>query len=220
MEMKKFRKLYSSATVGCIVLSCFLMGCTTHTTRVNNSPGRATIYQDIQTPGTVQGIGVESQDIVSMTDKMVRDMLSNRLIAGRQKAPYIIVDDKYFTNESSSILNKRLITERLMVNLNRAAQGRMLFIERAAIDMVEHERKLKRTGTVTDGTLGRTAATAGADFRLTGRILSQDSIASGSGMKARYHQISFKMVDLETGVVMWSNIYEFKKESSEDIIYR
>lgn len=219
MKSKMSRWTSKIGIIGCSLVCMYLSGCTTHTTRVNNSPARPTTYADIQTPSNVQGIGVESQDIVAMTDKMVRDMLSNRLIAGRPTAPYVIIDDKYFINESSSVINKRLITERLMINLNRAAQGRMLFVERAASDMVEHERKLKRTGVTTDGTLGRTAATAGADFRLAGKIISQDGIAQ-SGMKSRYHMITFKMVDLETSIVAWSGMYEFKKESAEDVIYR
>lgn len=220
MNVIYFRLRFAFGVALCICLGSGVIGCTTSTTRVDNTQGRPSIYQDIQTPGTVQGIGVESQDIVSMTDRMVRDMLSNPLLAGRQVAPYVIVDDKHFTNESSSVLNKRLITERLMVNLNRAANGRMLFVERAAAEMVEHERKLKRSNVTTDGTMGRAAATAGADFRLTGRIMSRDSVGVNSGAKARYHQVVFKMVDLETGVVMWSDMYEFKKSSSEDIIYR
>jgi len=203
-----------------VLMSFSLGGCATYTTRVDNTPGRHTVYEDIQTPGKVQGVGVESQDIVSMTDKMVRDMLSSPALAGRRTAPHVIIDDKYFTNESSSVVNKRLITERLMVDLNRSAQGRMIFVERAAAGMIEHERTLKRQGVVTDGTMGRTAKTAGADFRLTGKILSLDSISSSTGNKSRYHQIVFKMVDLETGIIPWSGMYEFKKQTAEDVIYR
>ncbi len=166
------------------------------------------------------GVGVESQDIVSMTDRMMRDMLSSPVLAGRNVAPYVIVDDEYFVNESSSIMNKRLITERLMVNLNRAAAGRMVFIERGAAEMVEKERTLKRSGVVGEGTLGSTKTVAGADFRLTGRIMSLDAASATSGAVSRYHQISFKMVDLETGVAVWTGLYEFKKAAQDDIIYR
>ena len=44
-------------------------------TRVNNSAGRATVYDDPGTSVRVQGVGVESLDLDRMTDKMMRDML-------------------------------------------------------------------------------------------------------------------------------------------------
>jgi len=208
-----------------ILFLCISSGCVTtptpsSTTRVLDSPGKPTVYEDVGTSGSVQGIGVESQDIASMTDRMVRDMLATPSLAARQVAPYVIIDDEYFTNESASILNKRLITEKLMINLNRSAAGRMMFVERAAADMVEHERMLKREGVVNGATMGAAAAPAGADFRLTGRIMSQDARDPATGRLSRYHSITFKMVDLETGLVAWSNLYEFKKASTQSVVYR
>lgn len=198
-----------------------LSSCSTDSrTKVDNTAAQPTIYEDVDSPGKGQGIGVESQDIVGMTDEMMREILSLPILAGRKVAPYVIIDDKYFSNESSTIMNKRLITERLMINLNRASQGRMIFVERAAADMVELERDLKRSGVVTGGTMGQTRKTAGADFRLTGKVMSQDSVNTGNGYKSRYNMITFKMVDLETGIAVWTGMYEFKKSSTEDVIYR
>src|SRR5690242_14485318 len=56
---------------------------------------------DPSSRGPVSGVGIESQDIIGMTDRMVRDMLSNPQLAARSVAPRVIVDDQYFTNESS-----------------------------------------------------------------------------------------------------------------------
>ncbi len=198
------------------------IGChSNQTTRANNTPStRQSVYEDVGSPGTIQGVGIESQDIAGMTDRMVRDMLSNRSLAGRSVAPRVIIDDKYFVNESSNNINKRMITERLMINLNRAASGRMVFIERAAAAMVEDERTLKREGIVSEGTMGRTATPAGADFRLSGRIMSLDTRQSSTDRIARFHEIAFKLIDLETSVVVWSGMYEFKKSARDNIRYR
>lgn len=197
-----------------------LQGCMVNTTRVDDSPGKASMYEDVNTQGEVAGIGVESQDIYSMTDKMMRDMLATAALAGRSVAPRVIVDDSNFVNESSSIINKKLITERLMINLNRASSGRMVFLERQAAAMVEKERTLKRQGVLSHGTMGSAAAPAGADFSMTGRIMSLSSTSPTTGKMSRYHQISFKMVDLETGIVVWTGMYEFKKTAQDDVIYR
>jgi len=187
---------------------------------VDNSRGTPTVYSDPGSPGPVQGVGIESQDIVSMTDQMMRDMLSEPRLAGRKTPPNVIIDDEYFSNDSTWRADKKVITERLRVNLNRAAKGRMVFIARHVAAMVENERALKREGRVDKGTLSMTAASKGGDYRMDGHIGSVDTLNPRTGMKSRYSQISFEMVDLETGEIVWSNIYEMQKSGQDDIIYR
>ena len=92
--------------------------------------GSATVYRDTTTSDGVKGIGTESQDIVSMADAMFRDLLNVPELMNRPTPPRIIVDPKYFRNESSEIIDKALITDRIRVNLLRAAGGRMRFIGR------------------------------------------------------------------------------------------
>jgi hypothetical protein len=206
-----------------ILLCCLslfvLAGCATAPS-IMDTAGRRSTYVDVNTPDDLGGIGIESQDISSMTDKMMRDMLNNSTLAGRGNPPRIIIDDTYFRNESSSRINKSLITERLMINLNRAASGRMIFVERQAAGMVEEERTLKRQGVVSEGKRGSARMTAGADYRLTGSIKDLTSVNSKTGLTAKYTQISFKMVDLEEGILVWSGMYEFKKAAQDDVIYR
>ncbi|OAN53700.1 penicillin-binding protein activator LpoB [Paramagnetospirillum marisnigri] len=188
--------------------------------RVDNTPGSPTVYVDPATSGPVKGVGIESQDIVSMTDQMMRDMLSQPRLANAATPPSIIIDSEYFHNESSSRLNKNSITDRLRVGLNRAAAGRMQFVGRHYADMVAKERDLKRQGTVDRATLPATQAQKGGDYRLGGRITSLDSRDPKTGMMQRYNQIVFEMVDLETAEIVWSGIYEFAKAAQDDIIYR
>ena len=196
-----------------------LAGCQS-TSTIDNSAGRATVYEDTRSPGKVQGVGVESQDIMAVTDQMMRDMLSNPQLMNRDVSPRIIIDSQYFTNESSSRINKNMLTDRLRINLNRAANGRLTFVGREYADMVEKERDLKRMGVVDGGTIRSTQATAGADFRLVGRIMSLDAMDTQSQERSRYHQITFELIDLELGTYVWSGMYEFKKSAQDDIMYR
>lgn len=189
------------------------------TTGVQNAAGTPTTYQDVGTRGPVSSVGIESQDIVSMTDKMARDMLQVPALANASRPPRVIIDARYFKNESDQPLNKDLIVERLAVELQRAAHGRMAFVGRRYAAAVEHERALKRAGKVDVATTGLTRAAAGADYRLTGEITSLDAGVS-NGMHSSYHEIFFHMIDLETGIVVWSGLYEFKKAGQEDVIYR
>lgn len=198
----------------------FLAGCTTYTTRVDNAPGRPTQYADPGTPGPMRGVGIESQDIVSMTDRMMRDILANPTLASRTPPARVIVDAEYFRNEGSSPINKNILTDRLRVNLNRAANERMIFVGRIYVEPVEKERELKDQGVVDQGTIPQAPATMGADYRLVGRITTLDSIDPSTGMTSRYHHITFEMVNLETAQIVWSGAYEFKKLAQNDIIYR
>jgi hypothetical protein len=86
--------------------------------------------------------------------------------------------------------------------------------------MVAQERDLKRQGVVDIGTTGLTQAQAGGDYRLGGRIVSVDQRHARSGMIQRYNQISFEMIDLERGTIVWSGLYEFARAGQDDIVYR
>jgi len=212
--------------LGAMCSMTVLAGCATQpsypvsTGPVDTSPGRPTVYEDVGSVGRNAGIGMESQDIASMTDKMVGDMLATPALAGRKVSPRVIIDSEYFRNESSTRINKNIITDRLRVELNRAASGRMIFVGRHYSDMVESERALKRDSAVDAGTLEAARATLGGDFRLGGRITTLDSVNSATGLATRMHQIIFEMVDLENGMIVWSGIYDFKKTAQDDVIYR
>lgn len=212
--------MHTSRIALTLALTSALAACSA-TTGVNNTAGRKTVYEDVRSSSNVvQGIGIESQDIAGMTDKMMRDMLANQLLAGRNPPPRIIIDSEHFTNESSSRINKNMITDRLRIELTRAAQGRMLFVGREHAKMVEAERGLKRSGTTDGGTIRKTKTTAGADYRLVGRITSSDAVDTRSGTTSRFQQITFEMIDLEYGTVVWGGMYDFKKTAQDDVIYR
>lgn len=203
-----------------VLVAMMLVGCQTYTSGVENEAGRPTVYSDPGTASPMAGIGIESQDIISMTDKMMRDMLSNPTLAKSSVAPRVIIDAEYFVNEGSSTINKNLLTDRLRVELNRAASGRISFMGRHYAAAVEQEQELKARGVVAPGTRDITKLPAGADFRLGGRVATLDSAKSSSGLRTRFHQITYEMFSLATGEIVWSGIYDFRKSAQDDIIYR
>lgn len=213
-------KTKSYTIVLSLIIFLFVSCTTVYRTSPDNAPGRATIYEDPSKSGRVQGIGLESQDIISMTDKMMRDMFTNQILSSNAVPPRVIIDAEYFRNESSQRMNKSMLADRLRVGLNRASNGRMVFIARHAIEMVEREKELKNQGVVDKGTKPISSTTAGADFRLIGSIKDLSQIDPKSGMKSKYFQVIFEMVGLDKGIIAWSGIYEFKKSARDDIIYR
>jgi hypothetical protein len=172
---------------------------------------------DSPTPGS-GSLGIESQDIVSMTDQMMRDMLTNpRLVrAARDEPAVVVVDHEYFENDSSQRLNKRLIVDRLRTELFRAAAGRIRFVARHAEDMVRAEHERRREGVATGAVLTELPS---PEYRLTGRFQNlQDG--SRSGDRSNYVQVLFEMVDMLNGELVWTGMYEFKKSSREAIMYQ
>ncbi len=199
-----------------LITVLLIAGCTT----VHNVPGTPTHYEDPSAPGTVSGVGIESQDIVSMTDQMLRDLFEALSHSRHGRVPRIIIDARYFENQGAQRINKNLIVDRLRIELQRAAQGRLLFVGREYSPMVAREREMKRSGLVDVATRGFTDAQAGADYRLGGRISTLDVRDGSTGRVQRYNQITFEMVDLETGVIAWSGLYEFKKAAQDHAVYR
>jgi len=202
-----------------VVAVFFVSGCTTMVSKVDDSAGRATLYDDPSTSGGVQGIGIESQDIVAMTDQMARDMVTIPEIMNRKTPPRVILDSKYFVNESTNRVNKNMITRKLKTGLSRATKGKLIIVGREFAKMVEDERELKREGAVDTATTGMAKKTMGADYRLTGSITSQEGVRQ-TGDTSRYTVIFFTLVDLETSAEIWNNEYQFKKTARDDVIYR
>lgn len=197
-------------------LALLLSACAT----APNSAGRGPVDIDISQKGPAAGTGIESRDIAAMTDEMMRDLLATPDVSRRDKAPRVVMDPTLFVNESSQTINKNLIVDRLRVGLNRAGKGRMVFVSREHAKAIDVERDRKRTGATDVGTAGMTEAQFGVDYQLAGRIASLDSRNNKSGMQQRYMQVTFEMLDLESGALVWSNQYEFAKAAADDVVYR
>lgn len=214
MELKFMRQ-----SVATLAAASVLAGCNT---MPQNASGVAPVAVNPAIGGPIKGVGIEGHDIISMSDQMMRDMLSSpglvQLRNGR--APRVIVDAGSFANDSSQPINRNIITDRVRVALNRAAQGRLSFVGRQYAAAVEAERSLKRMGVTDIGTTGLAQATLGADYRLGGRISSLDQKSARSGMIGRYTQIIFEMFDLETSEIVWSGMYEFERTAADDVMYR
>lgn len=209
--------------LGVMALGATLASCQAHTVAhspVVNAPGRPVATIDPSSAGPVTGLGLEGQDIVAMSDQMMRDILNDPRLANAQRPPRVIVDSEYFLNESSQRINKNIITDRLRVGLNRASAGRMVFVGRHYADMVERERDLKRQGRTDVGTIGMTRAQFGGDYRLGGRFASLDSADRRSGTVQRFMQVVFEMVDLESGAIVWTGEYTLARAGQDDVVYR
>jgi PBP1b-binding outer membrane lipoprotein LpoB len=211
--MKSKHKYLISGLAAVMLSACASSG-------VVNQSGTSSKYVDVTAASKSSSVGIESNDIVNMTSQMVQSMRRSPALFNRSVAARVLVDDSEFSNEGTSRINKKTITNRLRVGLNHAAEGNLVFVSRQNIARILKERELKRSGTVDQGTIRQTQATAGVDFLLGGMITTLDEVDDKSGGKSRYHHIVFEMLDLELGTIVWTDDFEFKKAGTDDAVYR
>ncbi|WP_310497757.1 CsgG/HfaB family protein [Sandarakinorhabdus sp.] len=183
--------------------------------------GQAAVDLDPASRGIVSGTGIEMRDIIGMSDRLVRDLLQRPDIANSQTPPRIILEGSRILNKSSQRLDTDMFSDQLRSQLLRAAAGRMRFLSRENLADVADERELKRGGQTDVGTRGLTRAVAGADYRLVGRITSQDARNNTTGMQQRAMQVIFELIDLETTETVYiSEPYVILRAQGDDVVYR
>lgn len=188
--------------------------------RLENRNGVQARDLDPSRRGLVTGVGIEAHDIQTMTNQMARDLIASGFLGRFAHPPRVLIDEQEFRNEGSQIINRRMITQRLLVELNRATQGRITFVGQRYAGMIARQRDLKREGVTDVGTTGMTQGQAGIDFFLGGAIMTLDSRDPRTGVVQRLNQIAFELVDAETGELAWTGMYEFQRAAADDVVYR
>ncbi len=166
--------------------------------------------------GTVAGTGVESTDLVTITDKMARSILSVPQIANAANAPRVVIDP--VINETRFPINKDIFLTRIRTQLNSKATGRVVFLARERMATLEKERALKQSGAVTASADPNVVEFKGADFFLTGKF--QGIATRTSQGQSDYILYSFQLIDARTSDIVWEDSAEIKKQGLEDAAYR
>src|SRR5467141_4127970 len=102
------------ASVLGMVAAGLLAGCAS--SGVKNPSGVPVTEMKPDERGFVAGTGVESQDLVAVTDKMARGILMVKQIAGATTPPRIVLDP--VVNETRFPINKDIFLNRIRAQLN------------------------------------------------------------------------------------------------------
>ena len=210
----KLELLKLTVPVSALALAALLSGCAT--SGVQNPSGIAVTELRADERGFVAGTGIESQDLVAVTDKMARSILSTPEIANAAGRPVIVLDP--VINETRFAVNKDIFLTRIRTELNSKAKGRVVFLARNRMPALERERDLKQSGAVTSSSDARVVEFKGADFFLTGKLQGL-STRSAKGT-SDYILYSFQLIDARTSVIVWEDASEIKKQGLEDAAYR
>jgi penicillin-binding protein activator len=212
MNLKQMLCTYSrplsSTALALVIAGCASAG-------VKNPSGVGVTEMRPDERGFVGGTGVESTDIVTATDQMAREILSIPEIANAQGGPYVIIEP--VINNTRFPINKEIFTDRIRVQLNSKARGKMMFLARERIATLERERQLKQTGQVTTSSDPNVQEFRGADYLLTGK-LSGTSTRTSQGI-SDYILYAFQLISMRTSEIVYEGSYEIKKQGLEDASY-
>src|SRR6266536_6440922 len=131
--------------LGLAIFTALLSGCAS--SGVKNPSGVPVTEMKADERGFVAGTGVESQDLVAVTDKMARGILSVNQIASATTPPRVVLDP--VVNETRFPINKDIFLARIRTQLNSRSQGKVIFLARDRMAALEKEREMKRAGQVT-----------------------------------------------------------------------
>ncbi len=206
----------SSRFIFALATAALFAGCET-AEGVRNPSGVPVTEMRPDERGFVAGTGVESQDLVAVTDKMARSILSIPQIARAQVQPSVVLEP--VTNNTRFPINKDIFLTRIRSQLNSKAMGRVSFLDRAMMKTLERERDLKRSGQVTaSADPNGPSEFGGADYFLTGQL---DGLATRtSAGTSDYILYTFRLTDARTSRIVWEDSAEIKKQGLEDAAYR
>ena len=202
-------------TFSTLALATLIGGCSS-TSGVKNPSGVPVTHMKADEQGFVAGTGIESQDLVTVTDKMARSVLAIPQIANAATPPIVVLDP--VDNQTRFPINKEIFLTRIRTELGIKCGGKVQFLARERMAALEKERNLKREGAVTANSDPRVQEFKGADYFLTGSLqgLSTRTKAGTSD----YILYDFQLIDVRSGVIVWTDKAEIKKQGLEDAAYR
>jgi len=191
-----------------------LVGCASN--GVKNPSGVGVTQMRGDERGFVAGTGVESQDLVSVADKMARSILNIPEISKAQTPPRIVVLP--VVNETRFPISKDIFVDKVRIELNKNSQGKVRFLARDTMTTLEQERDAKRAGSVTTTSDPKLQEFKGADYFLKGKLQGL-STRTSSGT-SDYVLYSFQLVDARNSEIIWEDSADVKKQGLEDAAYR
>jgi PBP1b-binding outer membrane lipoprotein LpoB len=201
---------------GCLFAATLLLGGCVATEGVQNPSGVPVTEMRPDERGFVAGTGIESQDLVAVTDQMARSILGIPEIAAARTPPTVVINP--VENATRFLINKDLFTDRIRVLLNSRATGRVSFLARERMGALERERQLKQAGQVRASADPNVVEFLGADYFLTGKLGGQTTRTSQG--TSDYVLYSFQLIDARTSRIVWEDFAEIKKQGLEDAAYR
>ncbi len=208
----RFKAIVSLLSVLCACKTEYIQ----HDSGLNDTPGQPVREISPSRAGIARGTGPESQDVLSLADKMLRSILAAPAIANAPHPPTIVLLP--LTNKTRFMIESDIFTKKLRAELNTKATGRAIFLGRERMPAIQAERELKREEGFTSDPALHQKGPAGADYFLSGDMtgLSKNSTSGAED----YILYTFQLIDAESSAIVWEDEWEMKRVGQDDVVYR
>jgi len=177
------------------------------------TPGTKTRVLDPDADDNLGGTGTDSGDVRTIAQRISRSLVG---INWPEKGAVPQIAVLPLDNQSRFRIDPVLIQNKLVKELVNISAGRLSFLARDSEQAVLEERAKKRGGLYDAG--NTTEAMAGADYLLRGEMRSLSKAADNQ--TSDYIVYSFKLVNAETGAILWMDDFETKKAGETGVIYQ
>ncbi len=149
-----------------------------------------------------------STDLQQIATKMVESLLSYPPMVEltRQRRPVIFVDR--IKNKTTEHIDTESITDTITTRLLRS--GKFRFVDMSKVEAVRKQLEFQHgSGMVNPETAVRTGRQIGAEYMLYGNLSS--IVKKRGGTKDVYYKFTLKLMNLENGLIEWSDEKEIRK---------
>jgi len=156
-----------------------------------------------------------SSDLQAITAKMVDDMMSFPTVVAMtvKDRPVIFVDK--IKNKTSEHIDTESVTDSISNKLLRS--GKFRFIDMTKVDAVRKQLDYQNNaGMVDPSTAINFGRQIGAQFMLYGNLSS--IVKQDGSTKDVYYKMTMRLMDLETGLIEWSDEKEIRKTKSKSFL--
>jgi len=164
----------------------------------------------------LMGTGLESADVEALS-QMAKSLVACPALTGPdvQGVPTVAIHP--VANDTRFDFDSALLVRRIREELVNQAQGRIRFISRDQMDeaLIERERAEKRAG---ERTATKNETKSGVDYYLTGTASALSKV--GRGLESDTIYLDFRLLDAETGELLWEKGYKTKKVGKAGVVYR
>lgn len=145
-------------------------------------------------------------DMQNAVKDLVASATAHPAIANAKRPPIVMVTR--LQNKTSEHIDTQSITDMMTVDLMKT--GKVTFVDKAARDDISEEYNYQDSGMVDKETQKTKGGQVGADFIMNGRL---DSIVQEAGRdKTVYYKLTMNMTNLKTGLIVWTDHKELRKD--------
>jgi uncharacterized protein (TIGR02722 family) len=153
-----------------------------------------------------------STDLQTIADRMVGSLVQYPGIANGRRP---VVQVSKVANRTSEHIDTKSVTDKIRTALIKSGKVRFTAVSDVNREMLDNLDYQSSSGVVDPSTAKRAGKQVGADYLLFGDIAS---IVKRAGRESDvYYKFTLNLVDVQTGIIEWTDEKEIRKEATRPI---